>query len=184
MKMIAGLELDLSAVAKGHAVDALAKILDRYATSYMVEIGGEVRCRGRRSDGRAWRIGIERPNPAGRVVQRVVPLEDAALATSGDYRNFYEVNGKRYSHVLDPVSGLPVEHTLAAVTVLAADCLTADGLATALLVMGPEAGYVWAEERGLAALFLVRDGSEIRERLTTTMQSHVRSVDAPPGDLP
>ena len=175
-KTVEGLQVDLSAVAKGYAVDALAKLLDQHAiTNYMIEIGGEVRCRGMRSDGKAWQIGIEQPDQSDRVVQRVVSLSNASLATSGDYRNYYELDGVRFTHVLDPARGRPVRHTLAAVTVLAADCLTADGLATALLVMGPETGYLWAEQHNVAALLLIRDGKRIRERATAKMQSYLTS---------
>ena len=175
-KSVAGLEIDLSAVAKGYAVDVLAALFDgRDIGDYMIEIGGEVRCRGRRADQRPWQIGIERPDKAGRVVQRVIPVDNMSLATSGDYRNYYEVDGQRYSHLLDPATGRPVAHQLASVTVVDQACLTADGLATALLVMGPDKGYLWADEHDVAALFLTREGTQISERLTPRMQDLLKS---------
>ena len=152
------LAIDLSAIAKGHGVDRVAGTLHRRGLDrYMIEVGGEVRTAGLNERGGVWRIGIERPDPAGGSIQRVVDLGDAALATSGDYRNFYEVEGQRLSHTIDPRTGRPVTHTLAAVSVIDPSCARADALATALEVLGPDEGYALATERGWAALFLVRD---------------------------
>lgn len=154
--------LDLSAVAKGYGVDAIAELLEsRGFEHFMVEVGGEVRARGRRVD-RPWRVGVEKADapPAGSAedrMQKVVALWDQALATSGDYRNFFEIEGRRYSHTIDPRTGRPVEHNLATVTVLADTCREADALATALSVLGPAEGYDWAEARGVAALFVSRE---------------------------
>lgn len=157
--------VDLSAIAKGFAVDQVAEYLDEIGvTSYMVEVGGEVRARGRKSDGSAWRIGIEAPQlDGGRSLSRAVPLLDGALATSGDYRNYFEVDGVRYSHTIDPRTGRPVRHALASVTVVAESCARADGLATALMVLGPVEGRALAQKNDIAALFLVRTESGIVE---------------------
>jgi thiamine biosynthesis lipoprotein len=114
-----------------------------------------VRARGESGRNQAWRIGIERPDAGERAVQRAIPLRDLAMATSGDYRNFREVDGQRVSHTMDPRTGRPARHALASVTVLHPHCARADAYATALMVLGPEAGPALAEERGLAALFLV-----------------------------
>ncbi len=133
----------------------------------MVEIGGEVVCRGEKPDGSPWRIGVEKPEPSGRTLQMIVELRDEALATSGDYRNFFEQDGVRYSHTINPRTGRPVQHTLATVSVRAADCMHADALATCLLVMGPSEGYDWAEERGVAALMIERTDDGFREHATT-----------------
>ena len=162
-KARADVYVDLSAIAKGHGVDRVADALDaRGLTDYLVEIGGELRGRGVNAHGEPWRIAIERPDPGRRAVLRVVALADQAMATSGDYRNFFELDGQRYSHTIDPATGRPVDHQLASVTVLAQRCSEADAWATALLVLGPERGRVLADERGLAALFVERIGEELR----------------------
>ncbi|MFV2071296.1 MAG: FAD:protein FMN transferase [Thermoanaerobaculales bacterium] len=151
------LRCDLSAIAKGYAVDRVASSLDGAGIrDYMVEIGGEVRTRGRNATRRVWRIGVERPDESGREVRVAVALSDAAMATSGDYRNFRELDGDRVSHTIDPRTGHPVTHELASVSVISQSCMRADALATALDVLGPDEGWALAEEAELAALFLVR----------------------------
>ncbi len=148
---------DVGAIVPGYASDKVAEALERLGyTNYMVEIGGEVRARGRNLDGRIWRIGIEKPDELGRVVQKVVPLENAALSTSGDYRNYFEKDGKRYCHEIDPRTGKPIEHNLASVSVITSDCASADAYATALMVVGPIEGKAFADTHDLAAYFLVR----------------------------
>ncbi|NOY29062.1 MAG: FAD:protein FMN transferase [Planctomycetes bacterium] len=161
------LAVDLSAIAKGFAVDEISKLLEElgFANS-MVEIGGEVRTRGNKAEGSPWRIGVEKPDSGGRSLQKVYPLNDRALATSGDYRNFFERDGVRYSHTIDPATARPVQHKLATVSVLADSCMKADALATALLVMGDAAGYDWCVEHKVAALFLIREDASIVERTT------------------
>ncbi len=161
-------QLDLNAIAKGDAVDRVARLIDSFApVGYMVEIGGEVRTRGTKADGDPWGIGIEQPTAGQRIVQSVIRLNDAALATSGDYRNFIEIDGRRYSHTIDPRTGRPIGHALAAVSVVADDCMTADAWATALMVLGPEDGYVAAERTsGIEALFLTRQGDGFAARTT------------------
>lgn len=163
-----GVALDLSAVAKGYAVDQLAALLEAAGiTRYLVEVGGELRVAGRRADGAPWRVGIERPLPeAARRVYRVLEFDrPAAIATSGDYRNFFEAEGRRFAHIIDPRTGRPVEHALASVTVIAAECATADAWATALTVLGPREGPASAAAAGLAALFVTRaaDGRLVPE---------------------
>lgn len=165
MKTVDKLRLDLSAIAKGYAVDAVAELLERHGiSSYMVEIGGEIRVSGSRPGGNGWRIGIESPKSDKRKIKRVVELKNVAMATSGDYRNFFEVDGKRYSHTINPANGRPVEHNLASVTVLEQDCMTADALATALLVLGPDRGIAWANENDVAALLISRTENGLSER--------------------
>lgn len=157
------LYVDLSAIAKGHGVDRMAQVLeDAGITDYLVEIGGELRGRGRNAEGEPWRIAIERPDAGRRAVLRVLALTDLGMATSGDYRNFFELDGERYSHTIDPATGRPVDHQLASVTVLAKRCAEADAWATALLVLGPERGMTLANDRGLIALFVERFGDELR----------------------
>jgi thiamine biosynthesis lipoprotein len=153
----ADLALDLGGIAKGYGVDLAAAALDAAgAGHYMVEAGGEVRTRGVNADGQPWRIGIEQPDAVPQRARLVVPLSGWAMATSGDYRNYFEADGRRYSHEIDPRTGEPVEHRLCSVTVVAEDCMRADALATALLVLGPERGLRMAESLGLAAYFVER----------------------------
>ncbi len=156
-KAHADMYVDLSGIAKGHGVDRAAAALDALGIAdYVVEVGGEVRARGRRPDGQSWRVAIEEPRPGARVPRRVLPLADRAMATSGDYRIRFERSGHAYCHEIDPASGGPVEHALTSVTVVAADCASADALATALMVLGPREGLALAERRGLPAYFIER----------------------------
>ncbi len=156
-----GLELDLSAVAKGYAVDAaLDRLAELGVPDALVEVGGEVGARGRRPGGAPWRVGIDLPREGslpGQELQLVVPLSDRALATSGDYRNYHVVEGRRVGHEIDPRTGLPVEHDLASVSVVAPSCALADALATACFVLGPEEGMALVTEwDGVEALFVRR----------------------------
>lgn len=168
-----GVRIDLSAIAKGHGVDRAAAVLaEGGIAGFLVEVGGEVRARGVTEDGTPWRVGIERPRTGPSVVHRVIPLRDGALATSGEYRNFYDLAGARVSHTIDPRTGRPVTHRLRSVSVLADRCARADGLATALEVLGPDDGYALAVERGWAALFVVEDGAGVlRDRLTPAFEA-------------
>lgn len=167
--------VDLSAIAKGYGVDEICRLLEEHGLrQYMVEIGGEVRTAGRKPNGQPWNIAIETPSDEGRRIETIVGLTDQALATSGDYRNFFLHEGRRYSHTIDPQTGRPVEHDLASVSVLHAQCALADAYATALLVLGPDQGYNLAQEQGLAAYFQTRaaDGST-SARATDAWQQYV-----------
>ncbi len=151
------LQADLGGIAKGYGVDLAARALEAIGIdNYMIEVGGEVRTRGVNAFGQIWRIGIEQPDAVPPRAHRVVPLRDGAMATSGDYRNYFEHGGRRYSHAIDPRTAAPIVHALASVTVIAEDCMHADALATALIVLGPERGWALADARGLAAYFIVR----------------------------
>lgn len=166
--------LDLSGIAKGYAVDRIAIFLEtRGIGDYLVEIGGEVRARGVNGAGETWRVGIERPAADRRAILQVIELKDAAMATSGDYRNYYMHGGRRYSHTIDPRTGRPVTHKLSSVTVLDGSAMTADALATALLVMGPEAGPRYAEKTGLPALFILGEGEAFAEKSTAALQPYL-----------
>jgi thiamine biosynthesis lipoprotein len=148
VKKRAGVTLDLSSIAKGYGVDQVAGVIRGAGFSdFLVEIGGEVYGAGSRRDGRPWRVGINRPrsDSAPDDIYRVVALHNAALATSGDYRNFFVRDGVRYAHVLDPRTGRPVANGVVSVSVLAPDCTMADGLATAVMVMGAESGTALLE---------------------------------------
>jgi thiamine biosynthesis lipoprotein len=155
-----GIGIDLCGIAKGFGVDKLAERLEaRGVRDYLVEIGGDLRVRGQSARRQPWRIGMERPTAGRRAVQRIVALDGGAIATSGNYRNFFNNDGTRYSHIIDPRTGAPAEHALASVTVIAPTTMEADGWSTALMVLGPEAGLRLAKNENLAALFIVnRDG--------------------------
>ncbi|AOS97811.1 Thiamine biosynthesis lipoprotein ApbE precursor [Microbulbifer aggregans] len=164
-------ELDLSAIAKGHGVDRVARLLEqRGIDNYLVEIGGELRTLGMNPKGAKWRIGIEKPVATGNVVQVPVEISGFAMATSGDYRNYYERDGVRYAHSIDPRDGRPLQHRLASVTVIADSCAEADGLATALNVMGAEAGLQLAEREGLAVYMLVKSDEGFEPIASTAFQ--------------
>lgn len=163
--------LDLSAIAKGHGVDRVFERLQATGrVNLLVEIGGEVRAGGSNPAGRPWQIGVEVPEPGSlRRSRRVLPLHDVAVATSGDYRNFFEFEGVRYSHTISPRTGWPVRHELASVTVVHPSAMHADAWATALNVLGPKRGFEVAAREGLAVLFIVRDADGYRERYTAPM---------------
>ncbi|MXY55920.1 MAG: FAD:protein FMN transferase [Gammaproteobacteria bacterium] len=154
--------LDLSGIAKGFAVDRIAGVLDDAGCgSYLIEFGGEIRASGNPTGGGPWRLGVESPSGADYV--RTLLLENGALATSGDYRQYRESDGVRVSHIIDPRTGYPVRHRLASVTVVADTAMMADAMATALLVMGATEATRFAGDSGVAALFVVRvdDGFEV-----------------------
>ena len=169
------LTVDLSAIAKGYAVDAVSAVLTDFgSTDYLVEIGGELRASGNGQQDSPWRVAIERPDPGQVSKVRIIELRDQSIATSGEYRNYYERDGVRVSHTIDPRTGRPVSHQLLAVSVLADQCASADARATALEVLGPEDGYALAIEQGWEALFLIlnEDGRFV-ERATPTFNQHV-----------
>lgn len=167
-KLDTRVECDLSAIAKGYGVDQVAQAIEALGhTNYLVEVGGELRAHGRRLDGLPWRVGVERPDAATRTSHRIVSLDNQAIATSGDYRDYYEAFGQRISHTIDPRSKRPIQHKLASVSVLHQRAVWADALATALNVLGPDAGFDFAEANGIAALFLVREADgTFRSRVT------------------
>jgi len=156
------LAVDLSSLAKGYAVDRAAQWLAQNGIDrFLLEVGGEMKLAGLSGRGDPWRIAIERPESGGRVVARTLALTDAAIATSGDYRNFFEYQGRRYSHTLDPRTGWPVEHDLISVTVVHDSAMLADAWATALGVLGGDRGMAVAQEQGLAVYFIRRTGDAL-----------------------
>ncbi len=163
------LYIDLSAVAKGWAVDEVAEIVSLHGVeSYMVEIGGEIRAQGLKSNKQPWRIAIERPqHDLGQSVALVIELNELGIATSGSYRNYFEEEGVRFSHTIDPKTGYPIKHKLASVTVIHPSTGMADAWATAITVAGPEKGLQLAEENNLIAFMLVGDGDNFKELATT-----------------
>lgn len=168
--------VDLSAIAKGYGVDALARLLEsRGINRYLVEIGGELRARGQKPNGEPWRLAIEAPVAgAQRTAQTIISLDQGAVATSGDYRNFFEENGIRFSHTIDPRTGRPIRHRLASVTVIRPTCAEADALATALMVMGEEQGYNFAKQHNLAAFFISKHGDGFTTRSTAAFKAYLK----------
>ena len=162
LSKMSDVRLDLSAVAKGYAVDVIADLLEMNALpDYLVEIGGETRVKGFNSQGEPWRLAIESPSTESGI-STVISLRDGAVATSGDYRNYFEDNGVRYSHTIDPRTGIPITHNLASVTVISKTCAEADAWATALMVLGDTRGMSLANELGLAVYMSVRDGDAFK----------------------
>ncbi len=173
-KLRADAAVDLSGIAKGYGVDRVAQVLTaRGESNFLVEVGGEILTRGARPGGAPWRVAIEQPVPGARRVQQLVDLHGRAIATSGDYRNYFEADERRYSHAIDPRTGRPVTHTLGSVSVVADTALEADAASTALMVMGPEQGPDWAAAHGIAALFLLRDGRSVRTVSSPAMSAHM-----------
>ena len=170
-KRVPNLKLDFSSLAKGYAVDLAADALDELGLEhYMLEVGGEVRVRGQSPRGGDWRIAVERPDPTARgSVQTALSVSDTGIATSGDYRNFFESEGRRYSHLIDPKSGYPIQHDVVSVTVVHGSAMMADAWATALIVLGSEEAMALAEERRLAVYLLKRSGDRIEALWSTSM---------------
>ncbi|MBA4104868.1 MAG: FAD:protein FMN transferase ApbE [Pirellula sp.] len=167
-KELDGVEVDLSSIAPGYAVDLIIERLQALGfANAMVEIGGEVRAVGARPDGGPWRIGVEKVDATDGTLARVVPLDNLALSTAGDYRNYRTADGQRFTHIIDPRIGQALPYRGASVTVIAATCTEADALDTPLLIMGPGAGYQWCVKRHVAAFFQVRnDDGKVTERAT------------------
>lgn len=166
-----GALLDLSSSAKGYAVDRLAWCLERHGVRhYVVEIGGELRGAGMKQDGQPWWVALEGV-PGIDAASTVAALHGLSVATSGDYRRYFDHGAGRASHTLDPRSGYPIANDVASCTVLHPDCMAADALSTAITVLGPGTGLAFAEERKLAARLLLRRGSRLEERTTTAYQA-------------
>lgn len=164
-KLRSDLYVDLSAIAKGYAVDRVCDALRRWGVhAYLVDIGGDLRMAGHSERGEPWSIAVEKPAPGERSVQELLHLTNRALATSGDYRNYYERDGKRYSHTIDPRTGRPIEHRLASVSVAAASAMEADALATAMMVLGPEQAHALAQRLHTGVYMVIRqeDGFQVQ----------------------
>lgn len=166
--------IDLSAIAKGYGLDKVAEHLDHCNIGhYLVEIGGELWGRGHNPRGEPWKIAIEKPVVGQKAIHRVVRLQDGVLATSGDYRNYFEKDGQRYSHIIHPRTGKPITHNLASVTIIGQSTMSADALATALMVLGLDAGFRLARRENLAAFFVVKDGTRFVEISTSEFDRHL-----------
>ena len=168
--------LDLSSIAKGYAVDRVALWLSAQGiANYLVEVGGEMRLSGVSGRGDAWRIAIERPDSTDRAPDQAIRLTNVAVATSGDYRNFFEIDGHRYSHSIDPRTGYPVSHDLVSVTVVDSSAMLADAWATALTILGFEEGMAVARDRGLAVYFIQRRGDGFHSAFTPVFGQFLES---------
>jgi thiamine biosynthesis lipoprotein len=176
-----GVYVDFSAIAKGQAVDVIGVWLEsKGIENYMVEIGGEVRCRGKNEKVEFWSIGIEDPTVSA-LEQRlfaIATMTDRSLATSGNYRNYYMEDGKKYAHIIDPRTGFTAKHTLLSASVFAADCMTADAYATAFMVLGLEEAVALAEStEGLDAVFIFQSEDELDVYITTGMSENIEIVE-------
>lgn len=163
--------LDLSAIAKGYAVDKVADYLELNGVDhYLVEIGGEMRVKGLKVDDKPWRVAVEKPDEKQRSVQKIIEMKTGAMATSGDYRNYFEMNGEQYSHTIDPFTAKPVKHTLASVTIIDKTCARADALATAMLVMGADKAKSFAIKHNIKAYLIERSPSGFSEYTTPAFE--------------
>ncbi|MFM8333689.1 MAG: FAD:protein FMN transferase [Candidatus Methylumidiphilus sp.] len=166
--------IDLSSIAQGYTVGRVAKLLEAQGIhNYMAEIGGEMKVKGRKANGEEWRIAIEKPTPFSREVQKILSIPQqngVAIMTSGTYRNFFEEQGRVYSHIINPKTGKPVDHNLLSATVLHEDPTWADAWSTALLCLGEARGYEAAEADQLRAMFIYHEGKELRERLSSAWE--------------
>lgn len=172
-----GAYLDLSSIAKGYGVDRVADwLLAQDVADCLIEVGGELRAHGRKPDGSQWRVAVEQPGDGDDEAAAVIALDGLAIATSGDYRRYFDAGERRYSHTLDPRSGAPIDNAVASVTVLHRHCMQADALATALTVLGAHAGIAYANRRNLAALFVLREGDGFVTRTTPGFVACQRAV--------
>ncbi|WP_432468234.1 FAD:protein FMN transferase [Agarivorans sp. Z349TD_8] len=167
-KDLASLYVDLSAIAKGHGVDRVAELIESEGFhNFMVDIGGELRLKGHNDKALSWRIAVEKPVVEQRAVQKIIAPGDNGVATSGDYRNYFEQDGIRYSHTINPKTGQPIANHIVSVTVIAATSMMADGYATALTVMGVDQALAFAEKHQLAIYIIDKQGDEFVEHLSS-----------------
>jgi len=168
-------KLDLSAIAKGYAVDKIAEYLNKNKISaYLVEVGGEIRVKGKKRDEKKWKVAIETPLIQDRKAIKVINITDHAIATSGDYRNYYEIAGQRYSHTIDPFTGKPITHNLSSVTVISNTSAYADAIATALMVMGVDKGIKFCEKNGIPAYFIYKQDNKFKVSMTRNFKKFLQ----------
>ena len=174
-KDLPNLYVDLSTIAKGWGVDVVADYIQSQGIkNYMVEVGGEIRLKGHNREGVPWRIAIEKPDVNQRAVQEIIEPGNMAMATSGDYRNYFEREGIRYSHIIDPRTGRPIHNKVVSVTVLDKSCMTADGLATGLMVLGEEKGMQVAEKENIPVLMIVKTDDGFKEFTSSAYAAYVK----------
>ena len=166
-KDIPDLFVDLSTVGEGYAADHLARLMEQEGISrYLVSVGGALVSRGMNGEGKPWRVAIQKPTDRENAVQAIVDINGHGISTSGSYRNYYELDGKRISHVIDPQTGQPITHKLVSVTVIAPTALEADGWDTGLMVLGPEKAQQVVREQGLAVYMIVKEGEGFKTWMT------------------
>ncbi|WP_336219359.1 FAD:protein FMN transferase ApbE [Citrobacter amalonaticus] len=171
-KDLADLYVDLSTVGEGYAADHLARLMEQEGIArYLVSVGGALNSRGMNAEGHPWRIAIQKPTDRENAVQAVVDINGHGISTSGSYRNYYELNGKRLSHVIDPQTGRPIEHHLVSVTVIAPTALEADGWDTGLMVLGAEKAKEVARREGLAVYMITKEGAEFKTWMSAQFES-------------
>ncbi len=176
-KNIPQLYIDLSAIAKGYGVDKISEfLLARGYNNHLVEIGGEVRTAGVNHKNNKWQIGVQTPDNTNSI-QKVLNISDIAVATSGDYRNYFEKDGIRYSHTIDSRSGKPITHKLASVSVMNSSCGAADAYATAIMVLGPEEGYSFAIENKLDVMLIIKSGSSFKVKTTPGFEKYLDVIE-------
>ncbi len=172
-KAIPSLYIDLSSIAKGYAVDVVSEYLASLGIkNYLVDIGGELRTNGHKLEHKRWKVGVETPSSASESVERVIDIGNNAIATSGNYRNYFEKNGIRYSHIIDPKTGSPITHNLVSVSVVYSNCKMADGYATAITVLGPKAGFDFAKKYKLAVFLITKEGGKYIEHYTDNFKQY------------
>ena len=173
-KSVAELQIDLNTIGKGFLVDQTADLLEQYQIdNYLVEIGGEMRLKGKNDKGQPWTIGVVNPTAGAPTAQRIVYPGNHGVATSGDYYQYFEKDGKRYSHILNPVTGKPIEHNLASVTVFHPNAMTADGLATAIMVLGAEKGLALAEKHQIPIYIITREQDKFVSNMSSAFKAHL-----------
>jgi thiamine biosynthesis lipoprotein len=172
-KALPNLRVDLSSIGQGHSVGRIADLLEKHGvTNYLVEIGGELKARGKKPDGKPWRVALEKPLPNERKLSKIVAFnsgEPMSLMASGTYRHYFDNNGKRYSHILDARTGKPIEHNTVSVAVLHPNPAIADAWSTALLCLGSEAGIKAANDNNIAALYVDQQGEQLIEKKTKAL---------------
>lgn len=178
-----GMMLDFNAIAQGYTVDLLSSFLEsKGINNYLVELGGEVRTKGKKNNGEDWKIGIDQPYETyteGRPLKAIVSLKNKALATSGNYRKFYVENGRKYAHIIDPHTGYPAKHNLLSATVIANDCMTADAFATAFMVMGLEKAKQFLskdKQLGLEVFFIYDEQGTWKTYTSETLKERIEEL--------
>ncbi len=177
IKTVPELYVDLSSIAKGYGVDAVAEYLEsQNIRNYMVDVGGEVRTQGINGKGKPWRIAIEKPSSQGlsQSAQEIIEPGNASVATSGDYRNYFEENNVRYSHTIDPKTARPINHNLVSITVIADNCMSADGFSTGLNVLGPERGLEVANAQNIPVFMIVKTDKGFEERYSEAFKPYLQ----------
>jgi thiamine biosynthesis lipoprotein len=176
-KSAATVQVDLNGIAPGYAVDLMAeRFQSMHLEHFMIDIGGEIRAQGRNARGEAWRIAVERPIDSEPEPYAILQLDNASVTTSGEYRHYFDRDGHRYSHTIDPRTGRPVEHSLASVVVMGSTAMDVDAWATALNVLGTEAGRELALKRGMPVMFIDVNGSELRSVTTPQLDPYLSSA--------